>query len=138
MDTDDIEFLTFDDVLAVHAEMLNRYGGRDGILDENIVRSAVDMPQMAAFGQEMYPGIEGKAGAYLYHFAAAQGFVDGNKRTGVGACVLFLARNGYMLDCSNDEIYDVTMRVACRLMDAEGVAAWIRTVIQPIPDDHNP
>jgi len=135
---DEIDYLTYQDVLDIHTEQLALYGGLDGIRDENSVRSSLDMPRAGAFGQDFFPAIEDKAAAYLYHFAAAQGFVDGNKRTALVSCVAFLARNGFMLNCSNEEIYDVTMRVANHFMDTTAVADWIRTVIRPIPADYDP
>lgn len=95
---DDIDFLTFDDVIAIHADQLAHYGGSDGVLDENVVRSATEMSSMRAFGQYLHEDIAAMAAAYLYHFAAAQGFVDGNKRAGLATCHAFLARNGYWLD----------------------------------------
>jgi death-on-curing protein len=134
----DVEYLSYQDVLDIHADQLALYGGLEGIRDENSIRSSMDMPRAGAFGEDFFPTIEDKAAAYLYHFAAAQGFVDGNKRTALVCSVAFLARNGFMLNCSNEEIYDLTMRVANRFMDSRAVADWIRTVIGPIPADYDP
>src|SRR4051812_41929036 len=62
--------------------------------------SATAQPQATMFGEYRHADIAEMAAAYLSHFAAAQGFVDGNKRTAAGAATVFLARNGYMLDLS--------------------------------------
>jgi death-on-curing family protein len=73
------------------------------------------------------------AAAYLFHFAASQGFADGNKRTGAATATEFLARNGYMLSCGWEELYDVTMRAANKLIDKEEIADWILDRLVPIP-----
>ena len=70
--------------------------------------------------------------AYLFHFAAAQGFVDGNKRTGAVCATTFLALNGYDLDCTDDELYDVTMEVANHRLEKGPLGDWIRERIAPV------
>jgi death-on-curing protein len=129
----DIDFLTFEDVMELHVEQLATYGGLDGILDDNIVRSAVAMPQATMFGQFLHKDLAEMGAAYLFHFAAAQGFVDGNKRTGVVSAVEFLARNGYMIDASDDEMYETTMSVANNQMSKQKLADWIRPRLRPVP-----
>ena len=130
---DDIDFLSFDDVEELHAEQLAMYGGREGILDENVVRSAVAMPQASMFGQYLHKDIAEMGAAYLFHFAAAQGFVDGNKRTGVVAAVEFLGRNGFMIDATEDEMYETAMHVANGRMSKEGLGDWLRPRLVPVP-----
>jgi death-on-curing protein len=128
-----IDFLTLDDILAIHAEQLQLYGGSAGFIDRAIVESATEQPRMTMFGQYLHPQIKDMAAAYLYHFAASQGFADGNKRTALVAAVEFLGRNGYSLDCTNDEIYDITMRVANHLMNKQDIADWILEKLIAIP-----
>jgi death on curing protein len=130
---DNIDFLNFEDVEELHAEQLAAYGGREGILDENMVRSAVAMPQASMFGRYLHKDIAEMAAAYLFHFAAAQGFVDGNKRTGVVAAVEFLGRNGLMINATNDEMYDTTMGVANHQMSKEQLGDWLRPRLVPVP-----
>jgi len=52
-----IEYLTVEQVIEIHDEMINRYGGLQGIRDKNLLWSAVDASKAAMFGQEMYPSI---------------------------------------------------------------------------------
>ena len=129
----DIYFLTLQDVLDIHDDQLKRYGGRAGFVDENVVKSAVAQPQAKMFGQYLHPDIPSMAAAYLFHFAAAQGFADGNKRTGAATATEFLARNGYMLSCNWEELYDTTMRVANSTMDKDEIADWILERLVAIP-----
>ena len=80
-----IKYLTIEQVIELHDEMLKRYGGLSGIRDKNLLWSAIDIPKTAMFGQEMYPSIYEKAAAYaayLYHLICNHPFNDANKRTG--------------------------------------------------------
>ena len=129
---DDITFLSFDDVLLIHADQLERYGGLEGFIDRNIVESAVAQPKASMFGRYLHEDVAEMAAAYLFHFAAAQGFVDGNKRTAAACATIFLERNGYELGCSADQLYDLTMAVANRQMDKEAAGDWIRERLLPI------
>lgn len=127
-----IEFLSFEDVVAIHIEQLGLHGGRDGFIDETVVRSAIAQPQASMFGNYLHEDLAEMAAAYLFHLAASQGFVDGNKRTALIAAIEFLGRNGYLLDCSNQEVYDTTIRVANRVMTKPEVADWIRERTLPL------
>lgn len=130
---DDITFLTIEDVLAIHADQLARYGGADGIIDPNVVESAAVSAQHSMFGEYLNKDIAEMAACYFFGFAASQGFQDGNKRTGVAAAGEFLARNGYRLTCGWQEMYDTAMRVGKHLADKAYVADWIRERLQAIP-----
>lgn len=129
----EIEFLTLDDLLFIHSDQLARYGGSDGFIDRGVVESALAQPQASMFGEFLHRDIAEMAGAYLFHFAASQGFMDGNKRTAAVTAVVFLSRNGYRLNCSDDELYDLAMRVANKQMEKPAIADWIRERLIPQP-----
>jgi death-on-curing protein len=128
-----IQFLTIDDVIEIHSDQLARYGGGDGFIDRGVVESALAQPQATMFGQYLHTDIAEMAAAYLFHFAASQGFIDGNKRTAAVTTGVFLARNGYRLACTDDELYDVTIRVATRQLLKQGISDWIRDHLEPMP-----
>ena len=81
----------------------------------------------------LHTDITEMAAAYLFHFAAAQGFSDGNKRTGAACATEFPVRNGYDLDCGSNELYELTMHVANHTMSKDEIADWIATRLVPIP-----
>ena len=88
-----IEFLTFEDVCAIHDRGLLEFGeGAPGFIDENVVRSAAGQPEASVRGQYMHAFPAGMAAAYLFFLASQQGFVQGNKRTAVGSAIEFLAQ----------------------------------------------
>jgi len=88
-----IEYLTIEQVIELHDEMLKRYGGLPGIRDKNLLCSAMDVPKTAMFGQEVYPFVYEKAAAYLYHIVCNHPFNDANKRTGYVVTLVFLDIN---------------------------------------------
>jgi death-on-curing protein len=87
----DPTFLTLDEVIEIHRDMIERYGGSPGIRDQGLLESAVAMAQ-AGFG-EQYSTLFEMAAAYLFHIVNNHAFVDGNKRTGAMAAFTFLKLN---------------------------------------------
>ncbi len=109
----EIEFLTFEDVCAIHDEGLAQFGhGLPGFLDEHTVRSASAQARAGMRGSHFHPFPAGMAAAYLYYLTNQQGFVNGNKRAAVGSALEFLARNGYRLSATPYEVYEFIVRVA--------------------------
>jgi death-on-curing protein len=94
----DPTFLTLDEVIEIHRDMIERYGGSFGIRDEGLLESAVAMPQ-AGFGEQyIHSDVLEMAAAYLFHIVRNQPFVDGNKRTGAMAAFSFLKLNQQTLN----------------------------------------
>jgi death-on-curing protein len=86
-------FITVQEIIDDHAEIIRRYGGMDGIRDIGLLASAMDMPKAAMFGEDLHPTIFDKAAAYLFHIICNHPFLDGNKRTGTMAALTFLRQN---------------------------------------------
>src|SRR5215207_1114902 len=92
-------FLSLQDVLDIHEDQLARYGGLQGFNYFEGVESATTAPQQMWEAEYLHEDVLEMAAAYLFGFAAAQHFTDGNKRTGAATATEFLARNGFILDC---------------------------------------
>ena len=118
-------FLDFDIVEILHAESLNAYGGSPGIRDRGLVESALG----AALNVYHYANgdLFDIAAAYAYHLAQAQAYLDGNKRTGVGAALLFLRANGVGRLPDDVLIYDAMIAIAERRLDKPGLAQLFRS-----------
>ena len=86
MNSENIRFLSLEDVIELHRLQLEMYGGSDGIRDLGLLESAVMMPQASFGGEYVHSGVFEMAAAYAFHIAENQPFVDGNKRTAL-ACV---------------------------------------------------
>ena len=75
------EFLTLEDVLQIHKDQIEAYGGIRGIRDQGLLESAVMMPQATFGGEYLHQNLFEMASAYAFHIAENQPFLDGNKRT---------------------------------------------------------
>jgi death-on-curing protein len=82
---DDTRFLTLEDVLVLHADQIDRYGGSHGIRDEGLLKSAISQPESQFEGKYLHDSIAAMAAAYLFHVVRNHPFIDGNKRVGA-AC----------------------------------------------------
>ena len=118
-------FLDVEDVLLIHEQQLARYGGAAGVRDAALLESAVAMPRATAGGEFAHEDLFAMAAAYAFHIAQNQPFVDGNKRTGLLAALVFLELNGVVIADSGGRLYDAMMAVAERRLDKTGMAALL-------------
>lgn len=130
MTEDEPRWLTESILLAVHAQQIERYGGRHGVLDENVVRAALARP-IQHFAYLENPDLADLAAAYHVAFARSQGFADGNKRTGLACALVFLALNGFAVHVPPRELFALTMQAAAGKADDGTVAAYLRDRMTP-------
>ena len=88
-----ISFITFQYVLEVHDKLIEEYGGKKGILNEGLLRSAIEMPKAKFNGKDLHRTIFDKTAAYLFHITKNHPFIDGNKRTASMTAMIFFASN---------------------------------------------
>jgi death-on-curing protein len=119
-------FLTLDEVLRIHASRIEKYGGTGGVRDMGLLESALAQPQ-AGFGDEYYHSdVPHMAAAYLYHIVCNHPFVDGNKRTGLAAALVFLEMNCVDLATDEDAEVELTLKVAEGKASKDEVADYFR------------
>ncbi len=106
------KFLTVEEVLYLHQRLIRDHGGEYGLRDPGLLESAVAQPAMTAFGRLLHPTIPDQAGAYLFHLVMGHAFLDGNKRIGLHAALVFLTTNGWTVGGTADDWYHLTMGVA--------------------------
>ena len=87
---------TVEAVKAIHREVLQAHGGSAGIRDEGLLDSAVAAPQATMMGKPMFRETVEVAAAYLFYLCRNHPFIDGNKRTALATCLVFLSENGYL------------------------------------------
>jgi len=119
-------FLSFSEVLQIHEDQISRYGGSLGIRDVGLLESALAMPA-ASFGDKfLHEDIFEMAAAYLFHIVKNHPFVDGNKRVGAVASLVFLAMND--IDFAADEVAfeQAVLAVAEGRMNKSAIAAFFR------------
>jgi len=122
----DPEFLTLDEVLALHADQLRRYGGATGLRDLTLLQSAIAMPETSYGGEYLHGSVFEMAAAYLFHLARNHPFVDGNKRTALMCALVFLGLNGQRLDADPNELYEIVDAVASGTVDKAHLAVFLR------------
>ena len=120
------DFLQLQDILFLHENQIELYGGDHGVRDEGLLESALAQPQAAFGGAYLHEDLYAMAAAYLYHIVQNHPFVDGNKRTGVVAALTFLDFNGIEIDAPQGAIYDLTVAVASGQADKAEVAAFFK------------
>jgi death on curing protein len=121
-----IRYITVKEVLRMHWRVIKTFGGSHGVRDLNLLESALARPK-AGFGDyEAYPDIFMKAAVLLYSLIKNHPFIDGNKRTGLTACIVFLKRNGFMLQADESDIVTFTVSIAEGKMAEEDIAAWLK------------
>ena len=99
------DFLTVDDVLLLHEEQLEHYGGGTGVRDAALLDAAIGMPQQSFGGALVHEDLFAMAAAYAFHIAQNQPFIDGNKRTALAAALVFLDLNGVTVPDPNGALY---------------------------------
>lgn len=116
-------------ILAVHEEMIGRFGGLSGARDEGLLESALHRPRhLLARGR---PSIFDLAAAYAHGIMKNHPFHDGNKRTGFMAAYVFLGANGHELQAPEEEAVVQTVALAAGSIGAAAYAAWLRSGCQP-------
>jgi len=117
-------WLTREAVLAIHAQLLARFGGISGIRDDNMLESALAKPrQLHAYGQ---PNAYEMAAAYAFGIVKNHPFIDGNKRAGFVAAYIFLGINGLDFTASEEEAVIFTRGLAAGDVTIEEYTLWLR------------
>ncbi|CAN5890458.1 type II toxin-antitoxin system death-on-curing family toxin [soil metagenome] len=127
-----VRFLGLDEVIALHADQIRRYGGMEGIRDLGLLESAVAVPE-ASFGDTyLHATVPEMAAAYLFHLAQNHPVLDGNKRVASAAMFMFLYLNGSVLSCTEDELVDWTLAVASGAATKAEVAVFVAAHLTPL------
>ena len=113
-------YLTLPELLHIGERAL---GGDVPVRDHGLLESALARPRATAFGEEVYAALDEKAAALIHSLVRNHALIDGNKRLGLSALIVFLGVNGRRLTLSNDEAYDLVMAVAEGLIDEVPVIA---------------
>src|SRR5687768_10300858 len=121
-----IEYLTLEDVEALHDDIINTIGGSHGIRDEGALKSAISQPEASFGGEDLYPSILEKAVALAFSLISNHPFVDGNKRTGYLALRVFLEINGYDVAGRPEDKERIILGVAAGSVGREHFLEWVR------------
>jgi death-on-curing protein len=127
-----IKHLTVSAVRAIHTEVLAAHGGARGIRDEALLESAVAAPQASMMGQPLISDPVEIAAAYLFYLPRNHAFIDGNKRSALAACLVFLESNNLppRTKLFTDEWEAFVLDVATNRLDRDETTARLRKLLK--------
>jgi death-on-curing protein len=126
MIVEDPVFLTLGEVIEIHRDQIDKYGGDPGIRDLGLLQSAMAMPAAGFGGRYLHTDLYEMAAAYLFHIIQNHPFVDGNKRTGAVVSLVFLSLNEVDLEADEQEFERIVLGVAQGKIDKASVAEFFR------------
>ena len=112
-------------ILLIHDQLIAETGGWSGLRDEGMLDSSLNAPFQTFGGEDMYPSLQQKAARLCFGLVKNHPFVDGNKRIGAHAMLVFLALNGIELQHSQSELSDVILQLAAGEIEATDLLRWI-------------
>ena len=119
-------FLDMNKVIRAHLSLIERYGGETGVRDAGLLHSAIAMPQASFGGEYLHTDLFEMAAAYLFHIVQNHPFVDGNKRAGATAAIIFLKINKVNIQVDEEALVDLTLRVATGQAGKKEIAEFFR------------
>ena len=127
---EDWQWISKDEVVAIHRKQIERYGGLSGIRDEGLLESAIARPRNL-FAYESVDNPITLAAAYAFGLARNHPFADGNKRSAFVVSVLFLDLCGLAVETSQKNVIDTVLALASGNLTEEEFADWLRGVTVP-------
>ncbi len=121
--------LTVEIVREIHAASLEGFGGADGVREPSLLESAVAAPQVTIGGYSPFADLAEVAAAYLFYLCRNHPFLDGNKRTALGACLVFLRLNGVEPKPDSAKWESLTFAIADARIDRDEATKQLRLLL---------
>ena len=121
--------LTVEIVREIHQTAIRDFGGSDGVREPALLESAVSAPQATFGGKSTYASVAEISAAYLFYLCRNHPFLDGNKRTALGACLVFLKLNGFVPQPDGPEWEALTLDVAASRIDRDETTRRLKLLI---------
>ena len=127
-------------VLAIHREVLAAHGGSDGLRDRALLESAVAAPQASFGGIPLITDLVEVAASYLFFLCRNHPFVDGNKRTALASCLVFLQANNGLPDPdlpgrNIDDWEALVVDVASSRIDRDTTSSRLKSLLRDAAPD---
>jgi len=126
-----ITFLTLAEVIEIHTDQIQRYGGQAGIRDIELLSSAISLPHASFSGKLLHNDIYQIAAAYAFHISQNHPFIDGNKRTALASALVFLELNGISISDPEGRLYDAMIKLASGKLSKEKLATILQKLSGP-------
>ena len=121
--------LSKEDVIFLHSELINIFGGSDGIRDEAILDSAINAPLQTFDSQGLYPTTIDKIVRLSFGLVMDHPFIDGNKRIAAKVLDLGLDANGISLKATNEEVIEEFLALASGKIDYPSFLSWVKSML---------
>ena len=112
-------------ILLLHEQLIAETGGSSGLRDEGMLDSALNAPFQTFGGEDVYPSLQQKAARLCFGLVKNHPFLDGNKRIGAHAMLVFLALNGIELQYIQTELSDIILQLASSTIQSSDLLNWI-------------
>jgi len=122
-----MKILTKDQIVLMHAQLIKETGGTEGIRDEGLLDSALLNPFQSFDGKKLYPSVLEKGARLGFGLIQNHAFLDGNKRIGAHAMLVFLALNGFSFSYTQKELTEIILSVASGEKDYDVLLLWLRS-----------
>jgi len=130
MGKEELIFLTLAEVIEIHKDQIERYGGHPGLKDYDLLCSAAAIPEASFGGNYLHFDIFEMASAYVFHLCKNHPFIDGNKRTSLACSLVFLEINGITIIDDAGILYQSVMSIASGELDKTGMSKILRGLHQ--------
>ena len=117
--------LSVDNIIALHSRLISQSGGNDGIRDAHLLDLSVNSPYHTFGGQHLYPTLQAMAAHLAFSLVKNHPFIDGNKRIGVLAMMVFLSVNGIPVSCTDNELETIGWGLADGSFTEAELLDWI-------------
>jgi len=121
-----ILYVSLDEAIAIHDDMVQRYGGSFGIRDLGLLQSAIFRPQSTFGGNDLYPSVIDKAAALFHSLLFNHPFIDGNKRTALTTSARFLYISGYELKAKEKNLVSFTLLAENKHLNIDQISDWLK------------
>ena len=122
-------YFSKDDVIFLHLEMIEKFGGSNGIRDENMLESAINTPLQTFDSLDLYPSTVEKITRLSFGLAMDHPFIDGNKRIAAKVLDMGLMANGLELKVTNEELINAFLDLASGKLDYQDFLSWVKSNI---------
>ena len=118
-------YLTKDQIILLHSQLIAETGGSDGIRDDGLLESAVNTPIQSFAGTDLFPTALEKAARLGFGLIKNHAFVDGNKRIGAHAMLMTLALNQIAISYTQKELISIITAVAAGNSSYDDLLTWL-------------
>lgn len=129
-----MRYLTLGEILAFHDYQIERFGGKHGIINPQLVESSVFRPRTVLYDADLYPSVFDKAAVLAMSIIQFHPFVDGNKRTGIYSAIIFLELNGFEVYTSKSRLVNLANKILNKKINLEGVSKVLKSFSVSLSD----